>query len=319
MGLSLRSAPPPELFEASIARKNQDKATLTSVSLKLSQGFTLVMGTLSSGKSTLLHTFLSETVVAGSSSVANHGLTRRITLFVTQKPWVQETLSIRANIVFHHALPIDPNWYQVVLEASTLKPDLATFPKGDLRIASGLSGGQKQRVNIARALYASRQAEMVVLDAPFSALDAKTESHFWTALFDGQKGLLPQKRVIMATNAECRMKDANWVARVQGNRVFVTEAVEAMIPAQEIVPEDGLGRAVTASVASTNPEDEDEDSNKIDDAYVKRVPWPLTGTGSPLPAGPGSLLYSASWCCTGVLKLCLVWSYKRGLTNPMPC
>jgi ATP-binding cassette subfamily B protein len=43
-----------------------------------------------------------------------------------------------------------------------------------------LSGGERQRINIARALL--RDAAIVVLDEPATALDARTESRIRTAL-----------------------------------------------------------------------------------------------------------------------------------------
>ncbi|GLT54949.1 hypothetical protein SLA2020_281070 [Shorea laevis] len=99
--------------------------------------------------------------------------------YVSQTAWIQ-TGSIRENILF--GSPVDPNRYKEVLRKCSLIKDLETLPVGDLTEIGErgvtLSGGQKQRIQLARALY--QDADVYLLDDPFSAVDAHTA----TSLFN---------------------------------------------------------------------------------------------------------------------------------------
>ena len=105
------------------------------------------------------------------------------------------------NILFGEEL--DSEWYDQVLAACGLGPDLKQLPYGDQTEIGErgvtISGGQKQRVALARAVY-QRKCSMVILDDVFSALDAHTSSHIIKALFHGQKGLLRDRAVLLASH-----------------------------------------------------------------------------------------------------------------------
>ena len=81
--------------------------------------------------------------------------------------------------------------YREAIEKSALVKDLEMLPFGDLTEIGergvNLSGGQKQRVQLARALY--QDADVYLLDDPFSAVDAHTA----TSLFNVSTVLLSQK------------------------------------------------------------------------------------------------------------------------------
>lgn len=93
--------------------------------------------------------------------------------YVSQSAWIQ-TGSIRDNILFGSQMENDR--YQDTLERCALMKDLELLPYGDLTEIGergvNLSGGQKQRVQLARALY--KNADIYLLDDPFSAVDAHT-------------------------------------------------------------------------------------------------------------------------------------------------
>lgn len=95
--------------------------------------------------------------------------------YVSQSAWIQ-TGSIRENILF--GSPHDGQRYQQTLEKCSLLKDLELLPYGDLTEIGergvNLSGGQKQRIQLARALY--QNADIYLLDDPFSAVDAHTAS-----------------------------------------------------------------------------------------------------------------------------------------------
>lgn len=76
---------------------------------------------------------------------------------------------------------MDKAKYKGVIHACSLKKDLELFSHGDQTIIGdrgiNLSGGQKQRVQLARALY--HDADIYLLDDPFSAVDAHTGSELF--------------------------------------------------------------------------------------------------------------------------------------------
>ena len=80
---------------------------------------------------------------------------------------------------------MEPVRYQKVLERCSLVKDIESFPFGDLTEIGergvNLSGGQKQRVQLARALY--QDADVYLLDDPFSAVDAHTATSLVNVIF----------------------------------------------------------------------------------------------------------------------------------------
>lgn len=71
---------------------------------------------------------------------------------------------------------MDKNKYEMVVKSCVLHKDLDSFNHGDLteigQRGLNLSGGQKQRIQLARAVYTD--ADIYLLDDPFSAVDAQT-------------------------------------------------------------------------------------------------------------------------------------------------
>jgi len=101
--------------------------------------------------------------------------------YVSQTAWIQ-TGTIRENILFGSDL--DGHRYQETLRRSSLLKDLELFPHGDLTQIGergvNLSGGQKQRIQLARALY--QNADVYLLDDPFSAVDAHTATNLFNVM-----------------------------------------------------------------------------------------------------------------------------------------
>ncbi len=84
--------------------------------------------------------------------------------------------TLRANINLSGRVPSDEDIARVAHDAALAK-DLEDFPNGFDTVVGErgitLSGGQKQRVALARALAAD--ADVLILDDAFSAVDAQTE------------------------------------------------------------------------------------------------------------------------------------------------
>ena len=150
-----------------------------------------VIGGVGSGKSSLL------AALAGDMRRTNGSVTMGATrAFCPQYAWIQNT-SVRENILF--GKPYERKWYDAVVDACALRPDLEMLPNGDMTEIGErgitVSGGQKQRLNIARAIYFN--SDIVLMDDPLSAVDAHVGRH----IFDNAIcGLLKDKCRILATH-----------------------------------------------------------------------------------------------------------------------
>jgi len=71
---------------------------------------------------------------------------------------------------------MDKTRYEKAIKACSLDKDINDFGHGDLteigQRGINMSGGQKQRIQLARAVY--NDADIYLLDDPFSAVDAHT-------------------------------------------------------------------------------------------------------------------------------------------------
>ena len=150
-----------------------------------------VIGGVGSGKSSLLAALAGD--MRRTSGSVTMGATRA---FCPQYAWIQNT-TVKENILF--GKDYDKNWYEAVVDACALRPDLDMLPYGDLTEIGErgitVSGGQKQRLNIARAIYFN--SDIVLMDDPLSAVDAHVGRH----IFDNAIcGLLKDKCRILATH-----------------------------------------------------------------------------------------------------------------------
>ncbi|CAI9274124.1 unnamed protein product [Lactuca saligna] len=168
------------------------KPTLRKINLQARLGEKIaVCGEVGSGKSTLLAGILGEVpIIEGALQVYGS------IAYVSQSAWIQ-TGSIRDNILFGSSM--EDQRYQDTLEKCCLVKDLELLEYGDLTEIGergvNLSGGQKQRIQLARALY--QDADIYLLDDPFSAVDAHTAS----SLFNGfVMEALSSKTVLLVTH-----------------------------------------------------------------------------------------------------------------------
>nr|XP_027061535.1 ABC transporter C family member 10-like isoform X2 [Coffea arabica] len=172
--------------------ENSFKPSLRNINLEVRAGKKVaICGEVGSGKSTLLAAILGEVPVT-CGTVRVHGTIA----YVSQSAWIQ-TGSIRDNILF--GSPMDYQRYQQTLEKCSLVKDFELLPHGDLTEIGergvNVSGGQKQRIQLARALY--QNADIYLLDDPFSAVDAHTA----TSLFnDYVMGALTGKTVLLVSH-----------------------------------------------------------------------------------------------------------------------
>lgn len=166
--------------------------TLRDIYLEVKRGQKLaVCGSVGAGKSSLLHAVLKEIPkISGNVDVTGS------IAYVSQIAWIQSG-TVRENILY--GKPMDEERYNKAIKATALDKDISSFSHGDLteigQRGINMSGGQKQRIQLARAVY--NDADIYLLDDPFSAVDAHTAA---TLFNDCVMSALKKKTVILVTH-----------------------------------------------------------------------------------------------------------------------
>ncbi|NWT37177.1 MRP1 protein, partial [Chroicocephalus maculipennis] len=173
---------------------SKETSCLRSIDLTVPQGSLLaVVGQVGAGKSSLLSALLGE-LEKTDGCVTVKGTAA----YVPQQAWIQNA-SVEDNILFGKEM--DETWFNRVIDACALQPDLECFPAGRKSEIGekgiNISGGQKQRVNLARAVY--QKASIYLLDDPLSSVDAHVGQHIFEHVL-GPKGLLKDKTRVLVTH-----------------------------------------------------------------------------------------------------------------------
>ena len=245
---------------ADLKGAGDSSSTLTQVEpfrlhdLELSVGrneLIAVIGGVGSGKSSLL------AALAGDMRRTNGSVTMGATrAFCPQYAWIQNT-SVKENILF--GKPYNRKWYDAVIDACALRPDLEMLPNGDMTEIGErgitVSGGQKQRLNIARAIYFN--SDIVLMDDPLSAVDAHVGRHIFDKAICG---LLKDKCRILATHQlhvlsrcdrivwmqEGHIETVDTFANLMNDneafqKLMASTAQEQNLKKEEVVKEDDVG------------------------------------------------------------------------------
>ncbi|KAF5286380.1 hypothetical protein FQR65_LT12631 [Abscondita terminalis] len=181
-----------EICKASGSWTNSSKDALINLNLNITRGsLTAIVGTVGSGKSSLLNIILKELRITNGDVEVSGTVS-----YASQQPWLFSS-TIRQNILFGQELDLPR--YNNVLKICALEDDLKVLPYLDNtligRRGASLSGGQKARVNLARAIY--KEADIYLLDDPLSALDANVGKHIFYKCI---KEFLMDKTVILVTH-----------------------------------------------------------------------------------------------------------------------
>ncbi|XP_007933104.1 multidrug resistance-associated protein 1-like [Orycteropus afer afer] len=186
---------------------------LKDLNIKIPEGaLVAVVGQVGSGKSSVLSAILGEMekltgTVQRKGSVA----------YVSQQAWIQNCI-LQDNILFGSVM--QKQFYERVLEACALFPDLEQLPNGDQTEIGergvNISGGQRHRVSLARAVYSG--ADIYLLDDPLSAVDV----HVGKQLFEkviGSSGLLKSKTRILVTHNLTLLPQMDLIVVMESGRV----------------------------------------------------------------------------------------------------
>ncbi|XP_060620764.2 ATP-binding cassette sub-family C member 3 isoform X1 [Anolis sagrei] len=204
-----------------------------------------VVGHVGCGKSSLVSALLGEMEklhgeVAVKGSVA----------YVPQLAWIQNA-TLKDNILFGQ--PHNEQKYQMVLEACALKQDLEMLPGGDQTEIGekgiNLSGGQRQRVSLARAVFSD--ADVYLLDDPFSAVDSHVAKHIFDKVI-GPEGALKGKTRILVTHG------INFLPQVDHIVVVVDGMISEMGSYQELLQQNRSFAEFLRNYAPDEDVEEDE-------------------------------------------------------------
>ncbi|WJX92056.1 hypothetical protein P8452_73749 [Trifolium repens] len=136
--------------------------------------------------------------------------------------------TVRDNILF--GKPTDRTRYEKAIKACALDKDISDFRHGDLteigQRGINMSGGQKQRIQLARAVY--NDADIYLLDDPFSAVDAHTAAILFS---DCVMTALREKTVILVTHQVEFLSDVDSILVMEGGKVIQSGSYENLLTA----------------------------------------------------------------------------------------
>ncbi|XP_010545031.1 PREDICTED: ABC transporter C family member 4-like [Tarenaya hassleriana] len=245
-----------EIRDGSFSWEDEEvEPVLKGIDFEVKKGeLTAIVGTVGSGKSSLLASVLGEMhKISGKVRVCGS------TAYVAQTSWIQNG-TVQDNILF--GLPMDRNKYEQVLKVCCLDKDLQMMEFGDQTEIGergiNLSGGQKQRIQLARAVY--QDSDVYLLDDVFSAVDAHTGSDIFKNCV---RGALKSKTILLVThqvdflhNADCIlvMRDGMIVQSGRYEEILNSGVdFRALVVAHETSMELVEAGANSATMAATSP------------------------------------------------------------------
>ncbi|KAM9346446.1 multidrug resistance-associated protein 1 [Symphorus nematophorus] len=295
-----------------------ESPTLKNLNVCIPEGsLVAVVGHVGSGKSSLLSALLGE-MDKLEGTVAVKGWVA----YVPQQAWIQNS-TLKNNIIFGQEKR--ESWYQSVVEACALQPDLEILPAGDeTEIGEkgvNLSGGQKQRVSLARAVYCDRA--VYLLDDPLSAVDAHVGKHIFDQVI-GPQGLLKDKTRVLVTHGLGYLPQADLIL------VMVEGEITEMGSYQQLMATDGAFAEFlrTYSAVDTTDNNEPKSGTKgLENGSATTLVGPGVGSVSKLSqTGKEDKVQSkkaknpevgklteADKASTGRVKLSVFWAYLKAI------
>src|ERR671923_2794345 len=207
-----------------ITKRFGDYVALDDVTVVVPDGsLTALLGPSGSGKSTLLRVIAglevpdSGTVLIGGDDVTNRPARTREVGFVFQHYAAFKHMTVADNVAFGPKVRKRPKAETRARVAELL--DLVGLAHLGKRYPSQLSGGQRQRMALARALAVEPQ--VLLLDEPFGALDARVreELRAWLRRLHDE---IPVTTVIVTHDQEEAMEVADRIVVMNEGRIEQT-------------------------------------------------------------------------------------------------
>lgn len=200
-----------------------DETVLRDINMRVEkEKVVAVVGTVGSGKSSLVSAYLGELEKLYGRVVTNGRIA-----YVSQQAWIQNA-TLQDNILFGKEM--DRKRYERVIEACALKPDIEMLPGGDQTEIGekgiNLSGGQKQRVSLARAVY--NDADIYFLDDPLSAVDSHVGKHIFEQVV-GRNGMLAKKTRLLVTHGITYLPDVDYIYVLKDGEISESGAYQELL------------------------------------------------------------------------------------------
>jgi ABC-type multidrug transport system fused ATPase/permease subunit len=194
---------------------------------------TAVVGTVGSGKSSLLQAMLGEMQVTRGTLRINR---QSAIGFVPQHSFVM-CGTVQENVLMSRGL--DHARLEWAIKQASMQRDLELFTNG-MQTEIGergvtLSGGQQQRMSIARALYAD--PTLLLADDPLSAVDGKVANHIFQGAFrDWVDEKKEERMCVMVVNQAHFLPYFDHIVMMVGGRIQSQGTYEELITARSDSP-----------------------------------------------------------------------------------
>ncbi|XP_036408292.1 multidrug resistance-associated protein 1 isoform X1 [Megalops cyprinoides] len=313
------------ITDGTFSWSRSDAPSLKRICMNIPEGaLVAVVGHVGSGKSSLLSALLGEMHKQEGSVYVKGSVA-----YVPQQAWIQNA-TLRDNILFGRERK--ESWYQRVVEACALLPDLEILPAGDATEIGekgvNLSGGQKQRVSLARAVYCD--SAVYLLDDPLSAVDAHVGKHIFEKVI-GPQGVLQGRTRVLVTHGLSFLPQADLIL------VMVDGEITEVGSYAELLGRQGAFAEFLRTYASAEQGEEQSDVNIPKRGQENGGPAVLMGQnsqssvavtsssktlsksdggkadgkkGGPLEVGK---LTEADKANTGRVKLSVFWEYMKAI------
>jgi ABC-type multidrug transport system fused ATPase/permease subunit len=199
--------------QGSFSWQEGGKPALHDIDLTFQKGeLVAIVGETGCGKTTLLHAMLGELAPLDDARIE----IPRLMAYHAQVPSIFEG-TLKENVLYSSAC--HEQRYEKAIFAAGLEKDIELLghscPIGSRGIS--LSGGQRARVSMARAAY-SLDSDLVLLDDPFSSVDAHTGRHLLDHLLLGAL-MRDRTRVVVCQPDTDRITNFDRVVIVSGGRI----------------------------------------------------------------------------------------------------
>ena len=227
-----------------ISKKVGNKVILDDISLKIDEGsFVVFIGPSGCGKTTtlkLMNKLISPT--SGEIYIDDKPISkedpiklRRNIGYVIQSIGLFPHLTIRENIELIPKLKKEKSYEEIEKSTIELMNMVGLNPNEFLdKYPSELSGGQQQRIGLVRAI--ATDAEIILMDEPFSALDPITRTQLQEWLYSLQQEL--KKTIVFVTHdMDEALKLADKICIMKDGKIQQYDTVENLLrnPANEFV------------------------------------------------------------------------------------